>query len=174
MPSDSTFGKYKTTFGTMPLDQLQRSLLEIDVKQMPELTPVVKRLRTAAACRGEFPKLAATKGMDMPLFNAFRKIVVLPPAEAGYIREQFIQSLADRARVRDVRRAIRIIGSQYSILYGLERDWFSTLEGLKKPRVIGESGDGGGFELPEISWFGWVLIFIALRAVLRLMTSIGD
>ena len=163
-------------FWTMPLDQLQRSLREIDVQKMPELTPVVRRLRTAAACRGEFPKLAAAKGMDLPLFNAFRKIVVLPPSEAGYIREQFIQSLGDRNRVKDVRRAIRIIDSDYSILYGLERDWFATLQGLKRPRAAGEAGaqsGGGGFELPEISWVGWIVIFIAIRAVLRLIMSAG-
>lgn len=162
-------------FWTMPLDQLQRSLLNIDVQQMPELAPVVKRLRTAAACRGEFPKLASVRGMDMALFNAFRRIVVLPPAEAGYIREQFIQSLYNRARVKDVRRAIRVIKTDYSILYGLERDFFSTLENLKRPRAVGQASQGGGgFELPEIGWFGWILIVIVIRVIVRLMMSAGN
>ncbi|MCG8649992.1 MAG: hypothetical protein MI861_09165, partial [Pirellulales bacterium] len=157
-------------FWTMPLDQLQQMLQAIDIEEMPELAPLVKRLRTTATCRADFPRMGAARGMDLSLFNAFRKVVVLPPAEAGYIREQFIQSLHHPSRLRDVRRAIRVIESDYSILFGLERDWFLTLSQLRKSQVVRQNGESG-MDVSNVSWFAWIIVFVLLRALLRLVTG---
>ena len=61
----------QTDFWKMPLDALKRQLETLDLQRLPELTPVVSRLRTAAACRVEFQKLAQAPWMDSQLFDAF-------------------------------------------------------------------------------------------------------
>jgi hypothetical protein len=158
----------QSEFWGLPLDQLQRALGAIDVKSVPEFAPVVTRLRTAAACRGEFPRLAQLPGMDLPLFNAFKSAVVLPPAEAGRVRDRFVRSIQDKKRLKEVQKAAKLVQSKYPILFALERDWFATISKLKgtsqiASREVDSGGGGFSFEMP---WFGWWFLCIVIKVLL--------
>lgn len=162
-------------FWKMPLDQLKRNLEKLPVQRVPEFQPVVTRLRTAAACRAQFPALTQSKSMDMDLFRAFKSAVVLPPAEAGYQREKFLQKIRDKKHLKQVQKAVKHIRSDHDVLYELEKDWFETILTLKKPgaarRVDRDSyqSTSSSFELPEMGWGTWIAIAFILRLVIRFM-----
>ena len=168
--------KIQHEFWTLPLEELQRRIGAIDVKDAPDLSGVLQRLRTTAICRAEFPKLASSPGMHLPLFHAFKTAVVLPPNEAGYVREQFLRSIDDRKELKRIKKSIAVIQRDYSVLFALEKDWFKMIRDLKKPpreRVVTEPSfsswfDFEGFEL------GWPAVFVLgffIRILLRLASS---
>lgn len=158
-------------FWSMPLDQLKRRLQGIPIKELPEFRPAVVRLRTTAAARGHFPSLAQSKSMDMKLFRAFKTAVVLPPAEAGFQREKFIQSIKDKKRLKKVRRAVEFIREENELLYNLEKDWFETILTMKlrKNTAAARQRSTFSFALPEFGWGTWFVVLTILRIVLRIM-----
>ncbi|MCC6511230.1 MAG: hypothetical protein IT423_19165 [Pirellulaceae bacterium] len=164
----------QTSFWKLPLDALKRSLEMIDVRRLPELAPVVGRLRTAAACRAEFPKLSQESWMDLKLFEAFKTAVVLPPADAGYVRESFLARIGDKQHLKKIKHAVRKLQAEHPILYALEHDWFQTLANHKIRYVPSADGSSGiSFSLPEMGWPLWLLVFFLIRALLRLISMSG-
>jgi hypothetical protein len=161
--------RLRREFWTLPLEQLQRALEAINVKRLPDLRPLVTRLRTVAACRGEFPRLAASAGNCLPLFHAFKTAVVLPPGEAGPHKDQFIRTVRDRQQIKAVRQLVERIRSDYPVLFQLEKDWFETLLKLKPRQVKTESMT---FSTGESEWgsFGPVAVFAAI-ILLRILLS---
>lgn len=160
----------QTNFWKIPLESLKRTLEFIDVQRLPELAPVVNRLRTAAACRGEFPRLSQAAWMDSALFEAFKTAVVLPPADAGAVRERFLNRIEDKRQLKRIKTAVSRIESEYPILFALERDWFHTLKNYKLHRApVMDGASGASFEMPEIGWPAWIGIFILIRVILRFL-----
>jgi hypothetical protein len=160
--------RLRREFWTLPLDQLQKSLESINVKRLPDLRPLVNRLRMVAACRGEFPRLASSMTGCLPLVHAFKSAVVLPPAEAGMHKEQFIRSVKDKRQVKQVKQAAQKIKSEFPLLYDLEKDWFETLMKLKA-RYATESAfsnAGGSIEWESLGPGVVFAIIILLRFLL--------
>ncbi len=165
----------QNNFWKMPIDALKQQLEMIDVRRLPDLAPVVGRLRTAAACRGEFPKLSQESWMDLKLLNAFRSAAVLPPTEAAHAREAFLSRIASNSELKKIKSAVKKLESSYPILYAMEHDWFQTLLNHKLRNTSGEIGSSGGveFSMPEIGWPVWLLVFVLIRAILRLIMTAG-
>ena len=161
-------------FWKMPLGDLKRQLEAIDVRQLPDLAPVVGRLRTVASCRGEFPRLAQEDWMDLKLLNAFRAAAVLPPTEAGYAREAFLARVHDKKDLRRIQYAARKIQSEYPVLFALEHDWFKTLSKHKLHRTSANDNGGGlSIGVPELGWPMWLLIVFIIRMLLRVLSMTG-
>ena len=163
-------GMVQSEFWRLPLDQLQRSLSALDTRNCPEFAPVVNRLRTAAACRGEFPKLGQMAGMHAGLFNTFKSSVVLPPVDAARVKERFLRSIQDKKQLKEIRKASRLIQKTYPILYALERDWFGTIAKLKLygSRIdYGQTGQGivdNFFDtVSQMPWYSWWILFTMLK-----------
>lgn len=160
-------------FWTMPQEELKRRVHAIDTQKAPHLTGAIKRLRTAASCRAEFPKLATASGMHLELFQAFKTAVVLPPQEAGYVREQFFRSIENRKELKNIKHAIGIIRKDYPVLYALERDWFKSILDTKKPlrevRASQPMFEDFDFSFIGIlfSWPSWIIISIVIRILIR-------
>ena len=167
----------QSQFWKMPLDQLKRQLEGVDVKRLPDLTPVVRRLRTAAACRAEFPRLLQEKWMGRRLLDAFKAAVVLPPSEAGFVRERFLARITDKQQLKKIKNAVQRIESDYPVLYALERDWFETLKKFKILHYeVGDAYEGGGsggidFDFSALTWPVVIGLFIVLRVILRILAS---
>ena len=163
--------KIQNEFWSLPLDRLQSQIKAVHNQRVPEFVPTINRLKQTAACRGEFPTIAQAKVMDMGLFRAFKTAVVLPPAEAGYERERFLQSIRDGKRLKKVKKATKFIRTNYPMLYALEKDWFETILAMKKPASTTSTSQRSEFsiELPEIGWGTWILISFALRVLFRIL-----
>jgi hypothetical protein len=165
--------RIQAQFWQMPQPVLIQQLASIDTSRLPELVPVLDRLKTVANCRAEFPKLAQEPWMTWPLFHAFKTAVVLPQTEAGIVRERFTGSIPDKKELTRIRKAVANIEQQYPILYALERNFFQTLIKLELNTTVPkqtksirqDDGDGG---------FGWVIIlicFIIIKVLAAVFTA---
>ena len=117
--------------------------------------------------------------MDKGLFRAFKSVVVVPAGEAGYAKEKFLQSIRDRKRLKQLKRAVRQLQQEYPELFALERDWFETMLSMKKPvgqasRPIRGEPSGASFEMPDLSWGTVFAGLILVRFLLRLFTHLGS
>ncbi len=159
--------RLQNDFWTMPLDQLRHSINAIDVREMPELRPTMARLRTAASCRGEFPRLTTVPNADLPLIHAFKSVVVRPAGDAGPIRERFLRSIRDRDRLKKVQRMVKFIKQEYPMLFQLEKNWFETILTMNRRSVASATaagGDSGGLELSIPYWL-IVVVVIVIRVL---------
>ncbi|MDX1925053.1 MAG: hypothetical protein SFV81_00965 [Pirellulaceae bacterium] len=164
-------------FWKLPLPDLKRQLESLDIRKLPELAPVVNRLRTAAACRGEFPRLMQESWMDSKLFEAFKTAVVLPPVDAGMVRERFLSRVTDKNHLKKLQTAVKKIESEFPVLYALEADWFQTLKGFKIQKLESEFGGGGGsvaFDWSGMGWPLWLVIFVIIRGLIKLISMAGQ
>ena len=164
-------------FWKLPLADLKRQLESLDVRKLPELAPVVNRLRTAAACRGEFPRLMQESWMDTKLFEAFKTAVVLPPVDAGTVRERFLSRITEKNQLKKIQTAVKKIEADFPVLYALERDWFQTLKGYKVQKTESEYAGGGGsvdFDWSGMGWPLWLVIFFIIRVLLKLVSMSGQ
>ncbi|MCA9128101.1 MAG: hypothetical protein KDB22_13495 [Planctomycetales bacterium] len=167
----------QTEFWKQPLDQLLKQVDSVGVDQLPELLPTLNRLRNAARCRADFPKMAQAPWMDMQLFNAFKEAVVLPPSEAGQVKERFLSRIRSRAKLKRIQKAAAMMATEFPVLYAMEQDWFTT---LKKTKLRQSSDEYSGstfessFDWAELSWPTWIVIMIVIRALLRLLAQSGQ
>ena len=111
--------------------------------------------------------------MDNGLFHAFKTAIVLPPAEAGYQREKFIQTIANRKQLKSVKKAVKYIREDHELLYELERDWFETILALKRPSATTQAvrESTSSFELPDFGWGTYIVIAILIRILIRVMMN---
>ncbi len=168
--------RLQAEFWKLPMNELKHQLESLDVRSLPDLAAVVKRLKIVAACRGEFPKLSQESWMDRELFQAFKNAIVMPPAEAGYARERFLARIKDKRQLSRVKAAVRRLQTEFPVLFALESDWFATVAKYKLHRASAGNEDNsgqGGFELPGIGWPAWLIIFVILRVLANLMMSSG-
>ncbi len=167
--------RIQAQFWQMPQPMLLQQLDSIDTQHLPELVPIIQRLRTVAAARGEFPKLAQEKWMIAPLFQAFKTAVVLPQSDAGLVRERFTGSIPNKKELAAIRKAADLIQQHYPHLYALESDFFETLRKvtLRKPKsdmfaAADHSSDSEGWG--GLGWFGIVILFVLIRGLLAFLS----
>jgi hypothetical protein len=164
--------RIQAQFWQMPQPMLLQQLASINTAQLPELVPVLDRLKTVANCRSEFPKLAQEPWMVGPLFHAFKTAVVLPQAEAGIVRERFTGSIPSRKELGAIRTAVAKIEQSYPVLFALERNFFQTLLKLElnphRPQAPQSESNW-----PRYVWIALVVGFLILRALLVLFRDLG-
>ncbi|WDQ15675.1 hypothetical protein [Rhodopirellula sp. P2] len=122
-------------------EELESGITSVNATEVPELAPTIRRLQTAARERNSFVAMLADQRFDRELVIALGKSVVLPQSDAGYIREKFIQNLTTKSSRKRARDTSLKIQKSYPNLFGLERDWLTTLQNTKAsgPMIAGES-----------------------------------
>ena len=153
-------------FYTLAIEDLNHQLDAIDVSELPQLRPVVNRMRVVAANRGVIAQMFQDEKMDRPLLQAFRKSLVASPADAGYLKEQYIQSLTNKKKQAAAKRTAERVAQHYPELHRLEKDWFETLQRPGSGKILTTSG----FQL------GWrfFLAFIVIRILIQIFQAAGD
>jgi hypothetical protein len=165
-------GRIQAQFWQMPQPMLLQQLASINTARLPELVPVLDRLKTVANCRSEFPKLAQEPWMVGPLFHTFKTAVVLPQAEAGIVRERFTGSIPSRKELGAIRNAVAKIEQSYPVLFALERNFFQTLLKLElnPHRPLAQQYESNW---PRYVWISIVIGFLILRVLLVLFRTSG-
>ncbi|GAB5403229.1 MAG: hypothetical protein Aurels2KO_14600 [Aureliella sp.] len=174
--ANQTIENVQKQFWKLPVDELNDQLSSVRIDLLPELEPVVSRLQSMARHRSAFPPLSQESWMPTELFQALKKSAVLPPTEAGFVRERFLRKIENKNQLRQIQQAAVKLESAYPALYELQRDWFETLRKQKRitKKVDLESGSGGfEFSLPEFGWPAWLVVFIILRVIMALIRSGG-
>lgn len=175
--ANTTLQRLQSEFWKLPIDELNTQLSSIEVELLPELQPVINRMRKIAEHRSDFPPLSQESWMVPELFQALKKSAVLPPTEAGYVRERFLRRIKSRQQLRRIKTAAKRLESAYPALYEIQRDWFQTLQKQKgvTKTVDPEYGSGGvEFSMPEFGWPAWLILFIVLRAIVAAMRMAGS
>lgn len=157
--------RIQAQFWQLPQPSLVQQLGTIDSSRLPELVPVLDRLKTVANCRSEFPKLAQEPWMIGPLFHAFKTAVVLPQAEAGVVRERFTSSIPHRRELAAIRYAVKNIEQYYPVLFALERNFFQTLLKLELPANRAASLQPPTQQTSTWPGLGWHAVWIGLMII---------
>jgi hypothetical protein len=167
----------RTGFWTLPLDELQSKLSQLDAHEFADLEPAIAQLKVVAAHRGRFPKLSEHKDFDEQFFSLLKNVLVRSPRETAVLREQVLSMFRDRHGRKKGRRMIALLKKEMRPLYELEADWFESLQRQKthdpaKHIVVGgrrvaSASTSGNFR------YVWLLGFV-IMAVVRALTSYSD
>lgn len=163
--------KVREQFWSLPLDDLRRQLAAVDLKEFPDLKAAADRLLYVATYRPMFPQLAQHKRFNSTFFSVFKRIVVLPPREAGALKDDVLRSLAAHRDVRACQRMVQVIKSEFPQLYQLDPHWLDAILKLKRragPLVLTSPSSGeGGFSIP-----GWAIVVVVV-VVIRILAILA-
>ncbi|WP_233214783.1 hypothetical protein [Rhodopirellula bahusiensis] len=145
-------------------EELTMGLANLNADDVPELAPTIRRLKTAADERNSFVTMLADKKYDRELVIALGKSVVLPPSDAGYVREKFIQNLTTKNSRKRARETSLKIQKAYPNLFQLERDWLTTLQDRK---ASGPMSSGTSLLSFRVLFFGTLIAYQIAKLFLR-------
>lgn len=137
-------------------EYLVEQLDGLNVAPYPELKVSVARMRKLCEVKPLVEKLSMRKKKDINFINTFKRIFLLPPREAGKVKERYLRNLATNQAIDMVQSTVRTIQEKYPQLYEVESDWFGQILRIQsRYRVVEpdetETGvyyDDDGFEIP--------------------------
>ncbi len=152
-------------------EQILELLNDLPVAPYPELKVSVKRMQRLCTVKPLVEKLSRRKEKDINFINTFKRIFLLPPREAGKVKERYLRNLANNPAIARVQDTVRVIREKYPQLYEVESDWFSQMlliqsrqpEPSRAASASGVSFDLEGMELPFFLIF--VVVMFAVRIV---------
>lgn len=164
--------KIQSEFWQLSHESLASLLDGVSQTTLPEFRPLIHRLKIVASCRSEFQKLLVRKDTDTHLVSAFRAAVTLSPDKATGARERLIYGINSTERLKKAKSTVRLIQTEYPILFKLEQDWFNTIlkSKLKKGEVITTPFASREFSF-DFGGYGWVFAVI-FATFLRILFGI--
>ncbi len=128
----------------------------LNVTPYPELKVGVARMRKLCRVKPLLEKLSMRKRKDVNFINTFKRIFLLPPREAGKVKERYLRKLATNPAIEMVQKTVLTIQEKYPQLYDVESDWFGQILLIKSRRVEVEPDEAetavhfadDGFEIP--------------------------
>ncbi len=152
-------------FWLTPVSRLQTGLRSLNTEKFPDLKIAVDRLTKVSILRREIEEFAQDPKSQINLVNTFKRIVMLPPREAGKLKEKYLRNLSMNESADKIKSTVVLLKKNHPDLYALESDWFDELRRFKK-RAASESDDGYGWEFEIPGWVIWVLVMTILRILL--------
>ncbi len=117
----------------MPKEELDAGLKLLAADRHPELAATVSRLNVASNHRDSINAMLDDSRFDRDLAIAFGRSLTLTPADAGFAKEQYLQSLTRSGGYSSAIRSVRRIEEIDPALIGLERDWFIAIRNRRTP-----------------------------------------
>ena len=164
----------RSQFWKLSDQKLRENLNAINARDFPELKAGVDRLQLLAMYRQSITELGKHKKRETNLYNTFRRIVMVPPREAGEIKERYLRAFATSNARENVFLMIKMMEKEYPELYALEADWFRQITKIKKrsAQAASQGGSGGDWGIPGwMIWFGFLML---IRFVYRIVALISD
>jgi hypothetical protein len=156
-------------FWSITPEQLRAQVDAIRVRDFPEMQSAVDRLRLVSAFRTEFERLALHPLTQKHLFFHFKRIMMLPPREAGSVKEAFLRNVADRGSVKEIKAMVKMMKKEFPELYRAESGWLNAVAKTKDRSVAAADTSGGvAFELPIPGWLIGVVIIVIIRILAAL------
>lgn len=121
-------------FWVTPQISLIEELKQIEVGQLPDLQPTVSRLLTIAELIPLFQKLAQHPDTRINLVNTIKRLIMLPPKEAGAIKAAYLRKAAYASALPIVKKMVHMMYREFPDIYNLEPDWFFEISKLA-PRI---------------------------------------
>ncbi len=118
-------------FWVTPQQTLLDELRQIDVSQLPDLQPTVARLQIIAQLIPQFQSLVQHPETRINLVNTIKRMIMLPPREAGAIKAAYLRKAAYASALPIVQKMIFMMHREFPQIYNLEPDWFYEISKLK-------------------------------------------
>lgn len=150
------------------LSTLQQTLDALPLKDFPDLRKAGQRLKVMAQHRQDFPALAEEPGFDPNLFGRLKQILVLPPRDAGPLKEAVQESFAEPRARKQALKMLALLERELPPVYKLEADWFDLLRSASAARWARrplEPGSSGGTSPLRYLWALVPVAFAVLMAV---------
>ena len=145
----------RSQFWTLQVQTLRSRLDALSVQNFPDLRAAVDRLKLISLYRDQFNQLGKHRDRNINLLNTFKRIIMMPPRDAGRIKEKYLRKIAHSSSLGDMKKMVRTMKKQFPDLYNVESDWFKEIERIKARESMSyDGGGGGGIEIP-----GWLIIF---------------
>lgn len=158
-------------FWSMDLGTLRDSIANLDASEFPDIEAVVRRLSTVAKQRDQIPKILGNKAFDGDFFRVFKEVLIAAPRDSAIVKEQSLVAFGTTKLRRRGTKMIKLIERELPYLYELESHWLKSLVAQRgRTKAPAASRDhfveesSSGFSIP---WWGYGLIFVVIKAILR-------
>ncbi len=114
-------------FWTAPGTQLQLQLNKLDVSDFPELQKSVERMLHLVNMRQQVQGLMGLPHSNSNLLNTIKRVMMLPPIEAGRVKDEYLFTLPFHEALSSVKSMVRMLIDRFPEIYQLERAWFDQI-----------------------------------------------
>ncbi|MBL8889481.1 MAG: hypothetical protein JNL67_05850 [Planctomycetaceae bacterium] len=165
----------RSVFWTAHSAHLHAQLGRLDVSDFPELQKGVQRMLHLVGIREQVNGMVGMPSANSNLVNTVKRIMMLPPIEAGRVKDEFLFALPFHAELSSVKATVRMLISRFPQVYQVERAWFDQILATKSgrqyvARAYGESSSGGSLG-QEMNYSIFAIIFV-LMMLARIMHSL--
>lgn len=159
-------------FYQLPDEKLSQYLRFVQSDKRPEIRAKVKRLSAIAELRNALIQFQR-ESTDAKFSYSLCQGLISPPAQAGALKEQYIESIIAEKRVSASCRMIRDFVSTHPEVYQLERDWFDLfLDPANQRQWSSRYSLSGRFRsitgnnrLNVLAFIGLFVFFAVVRAI---------
>lgn len=167
----------RSVFWTAPGAHLQTQLSRLDVGDFPELQKGVQRMLQLVGIREQVNSLLGMPNANSNLVNTFKRVMMLPPIEAGRVKDEFLFALPFHADLVSVKSMVRMLIDRLPQVYQVERAWFDQILAAKAGRQYVAGGyhgsqSSGEFALNEVNYSFLVAVCFVLMLVRIIYLSV--
>ena len=116
----------ETNFYQLPDEKLNQYLKFLQSDRLPEFAAKASHLRRVADQRSTLMDVGHETG-DQKFTYSLQNSLIGPAAQAGALREQYIEAIITERRVAPACQMVKDFVSRHPEIYQLERDWFNLL-----------------------------------------------
>ena len=153
-------------------DRLMEMLNTIDASQLPEMKNTIVRLHSVIQNHAGIQQLSQHSSQNINLTNTFKRVIMLPPKEAGGLKESYLRQIVVSPELKKIKRSVNSLQREFPQLYAMEADWLGQIQTMTGRRGSVSSGGGGSdFELPIPGWLIWIAFVIIFRVIAAVMRN---
>ena len=163
----------QSQFYQLPQEKLQQYLRFLQNEKLPEFTAKAKRLSEVARCRETLLKIHAEL-QDEKFTYSLMQCLICPSAQAGALKEQYIEAIIAEKRVSQSCEMVKAITGRYPEIYQLERDWFNLFLSTQNQKQWAagrtvQTLTNGSNRIPKV----FVIIVVVLMVVSKIAISLN-
>jgi hypothetical protein len=116
-------GILQESFYQLPEKKLNEYIAFLHNKRLPEFAAKAARLKTVAQHRNTLLQVQEKTGDEKFAYSLLHALVC-PAANAGSLKEQYIEAIIAERRVKPSCKMVRQFADSHPEIYSMERDWF--------------------------------------------------
>lgn len=154
----------RTVFWTAPGAQVQANLQRLDVDDFPELKKGVERMLHLSEIREQVNGLMGLPHSNANLVLTIKRVMMLPPIEAGRVKDEYLLMLPFHESLASVKSMIRVLKNRFPQVFQMEQAWFEQILASKAGRryiarrQTESSGESESY-FQEMSYSFFVIVF---------------
>ena len=167
--AEEQINQIRKDFWTTNVTTLNQSIKAVNAKDFPELQTALDRLKMVSTFRSDFETLGTHPAKVDNLLLALKRLVIVPPKQAGALKESYLKKVADGKALKDIQKMVAVIRKEFPNLYRMEADFLDSVAKVKGRYVSPESASSGpmiDFEIP--AWIIYVGVFLIIRILTAL------